>query len=351
MTVTTIKSERGVIRLDQNTPSLTINDSASPLAKDIHSKAIVVDGHIDTLLELVNGRVFGLGEENTVTHVDFPRLQKGGVNVQFFAAFIEPAYKPERALKRTLQMISQFHREIEKNSDQIMLVTKYDDISKSTKSGKIAALLSIEGGEALAGDLGVLACLYRLGVRAIGLTWNERNDIADGVGEKFANSGLTSFGIEVVKEMNHLGMMIDVSHINEHGFWDVLEHTTKPIIASHSNAFTQCAHVRNLKDDQIVALARNGGVMGMNFAPPFIDRERATIGRLVDHIDHIVQLVGVDYVGLGSDFDGIPATPEGLDDVTCLPAITQALLDRRYSEPDIHKILGGNFLRVMKETI
>jgi membrane dipeptidase len=316
-------------------------------AQKLHQKAVVVDGHIDTLLEIVNGKVDGIGTRNNLIHVDLPRMKDGGVSVQFFAAFIEPAYKPERALKRTLQLISRFHKEIQANSDTVELALTYKEIESILAKDKIAAILSIEGGEAISGDLEVLHALYQLGVRAIGLTWNERNDIAEGVGEKHANGGLTTFGRQVVTEMNRLGMVVDVSHMTERSFWDVIEVSQKPIIASHSNAYAQCAHLRNLKDDQIKALAEKGGVMGMNFAPPFIDPEHADIARLVDHIDHIVSLVGTEHVGLGSDYDGIPSTPVGLEDVSTLPRITQALMDRGYAEADIVKILGGNFMRVL----
>ncbi len=330
----------------QKTQYMISND-----ALRLHSQSIVVDGHVDTLLELVNGKIFNLKEKNTISHVDIPRMIEGGINVQIFAAFIEPAYKPERSLKRTLQMISRFYKEITANADYIAPVLRYNDIEDAISHHKIAAVLSIEGGEAISGDLDVLYTLYRLGVRAIGLTWNERNDIAEGVGEKTSNGGLTAFGHQVIKEMNHLGMIVDVSHLNEKSFWDVVEISDKPIIASHSNAYTKCPHVRNLKDDQILALAKNGGVMGMNFAPPFIHPEQADVYRLVDHIDYIVQLVGPDHVGLGSDFDGIPSTPDGLDDVARMPLITQVLIDRGYSNTDIQKILGGNFLRIMKNVL
>jgi membrane dipeptidase len=323
----------------------------SHAAKILHQKAVLVDAHIDTLLEIVNGKITDIGERNSLTHVDLPRMKEGGVGVQFFAAFIEPAYKPERALKRTLQLISRFHKEIEKNQDTIELALNYKDIEDILAKNKIVAVLSIEGGEGISGDLDVLHTFHRLGVRAIGLTWNERNDLAEGVGEKHANGGLTTFGRQVVAEMNQLGMLVDVSHMTERSFWDVIDVSEKPIVASHSNAYAQCAHLRNLKDDQIKAMAERGGVMGMNFAPPFIDPDHADIARLLDHIDHIVNLVGPDHVGLGSDYDGIPSTPEGLEDVTTFPRITQALLDRGYTDTDILKILGGNFLRVLRNVL
>jgi membrane dipeptidase len=185
---------------------------------------------------------------------------------------------------------------------------------------------------------------------AIGLTWNERNMIADGVGEERTGGGLTNFGVEVVKEMNNCGIIVDVSHLSEKGFWDVLEVSRHPIIASHSNSKTICDHKRNLTDEQIRALAKNGGVMGMNYAPNFVteDGADADIAAVLRHVEHICALVGDDHVGLGSDYDGIGATPRGLEDVTCAPAVTEALLRAGYSEETVGKILGQNFLRIIR---
>lgn len=310
---------------------------------------LIIDGHCDSILDVVRNKR-SLLERSNESHLDFPRMKEAGVKVQFFAAFIESEFKPERSLKRALQIIDVFYEEIDKSSD-LSLVTSYADIMKTIEEGKIGALLAIEGGEALADDLGVLRILYRLGVRSLGLTWNQRNSIADGVGERISGGGLTTFGREVVKEMNKLGMLIDVSHLAETGFWDVLTETSQPIIASHSNAYGVCQHPRNLTDSQILALAENGGVMGMNFAPDFISNQHPSLAKLLDHIDYIANLAGIDVIGLGSDFDGIDSTPEGLEDVTKLPCLTEGLLKRGYSEEDVKKILGQNFLRVIKEVM
>jgi len=317
-------------------------------AKQLHNKSLVVDTHVDTVLHWVSGRRT-LGDRSEEGHIDLPRLKEGGVNVQVFAHYIEHQYKPERALARFMKLLDVFYTEIEKNQADVEVALGYEDIIRITGSGKLAAIISIEGGEPISGDLAVLRNLYRLGVRAIGLTWNERNDIADGAGEWRSAGGLTRFGVEVVQEMNRLGMLVDVSHLAEPSFWDVIKYSAQPIIASHSNARALCDHVRNLADDQIRALAAGGGVMGVVFAPAFVHPEKATLERILDHIDHVVELVGIDHVGLGSDFDGIGATPEGLDDVSRLPAITVGLVERGYSEADIKKILGGNYLRVFKE--
>lgn len=292
-----------------------------------------------------------MGERNTLGHIDFPRLREGGVNIQFFAAYIEPEYKPERALKRALQMIAAFYRDVGKHPGLVEVAGSYHDMERITGEDRIAAVISIEGGEAVAGDLGVLDCLYRLGVRALGLTWNERNDIADGVGEKGAGGGLTDFGRQLIERMNRLGMLVDVSHLSERGFWDVIECSKQPIIASHSNAQAVCAHPRNLNDAQIKALARNGGVMGMNFYSGFISEKEASLDRIIDHMEHIIGLVGPDYLGIGSDFDGIGSSPAGLEDVTGLPNLTVKMLERGFDTTTIRKILGENYLRVFRDVL
>lgn len=321
-------------------------------AKQIHQKATVFDGHCDTILEVLNHKR-SLGSRTLVGHLDIPRMKEGGVDVQFFAVFIEDIYKPDRSLKRTLQLIDCFYKEIEKNQDDISLVTNYNQIEEVNNAGKIAAILSIEGGEALEGDLGVLRVLYKLGVRLLTLTWNQRNQIADGIGESRTGSGLTKFGLKVIDEMNRLGMLIDVSHLSETGFWDVIKRSKAPIVASHSNCYALCPHLRNLKDEQIKALADKGGVIGITFVPNFLTQEKrkTTVGDVVKHIDYLVEKVGVDYIGLGSDFDGTGGLPLGLEGVDKVPNITGELLDRGYKEKDIKKILGENFLRVFKEVV
>ena len=311
---------------------------------------LIIDGHCDSILDAVTGHR-SLTEESTDGHLDFPRLKKAGISVQFFAAYIGSDFKPERSLKRALQLIDTFYYEIEKSQGQVSLVTNYQEIVSTTSQGHIGALLAIEGGEAIAEDLGVLRMLYRLGVRSIGLTWNQRNAIADGVGERASGGGLTVFGKAVIQEMNNLGILIDVSHISERGFWDVLATSSKPIVATHSNSMSVCNHPRNLNDKQIKALAKSGGVMGMNFAPDFICPMSPSLNRLVDHIDYIADLVGIEVIGLGSDFDGIEETPEGLENVTKLPRIFEELSNRGYKDEQIRKIAGENFLRVIKEVL
>jgi len=319
-------------------------------SKQINYKVRIFDAHCDTLLDIVNHKRL-LGDRSSIGHLDIPRLKEGGVNIQVFAAFIEDIYKPDRALKRTLQLIDTFYRELDKNKDKISLTTSYHQIEKANSTGKIAAILSIEGGEALEGDLGVLRVLYRLGVRLITLTWNQRNQIADGANESRTGSGLTEFGLKVINEMNRLGMLIDVSHLSETGFWDVIKNSKAPIVASHSNCYNLCPHLRNLKDKQIKALADRGGVIGVTFVPEFLTKAKreANIEDVIGHIDYLVKIGGVDCVGLGSDFDGTENLPLDLEGVDKMPNITKGLLNRGYKEKEIRKILRGNFLRVFEE--
>ncbi|MFP4201179.1 MAG: dipeptidase [Clostridia bacterium] len=333
---------------------------------ELHRDALVVDGHVDTLMAAVKGQR-KLGERSHEGHADFPRLREGGVNVQLFAHYIEPDFKPDRGLLRFMQMADAFFREVEENGDIATHVKTVSDIERLRAEGKLGCVMSIEGAEAIAGDLGVLRVLFRLGVRVIGLTWNQRNLLADGIGEARTGGGLTELGVAAVREMDRLGVVVDVSHLSDPGFWDVVEVSRRPFVASHSNSRAVCDHPRNLTDDQIKALARAGGVMGMNFAPNFVHPDlgakadpvsgsraapnapRATLEMVLDHIDHIVELVGPEHVGLGSDFDGIGDTPDGLEDPTKLPDLTAGLLRRGYPEDDVRAILGGNFLRVFRE--
>lgn len=317
-------------------------------AAELHRAATVFDAHADTVLALEGGRPFG--ERSEAGHVDLPRLRAGGVDVQVFALYIEPQYKPERALARVLHLRDVLVHALAGTGGAVRLCRSAADLDAAATEGQIAAVLSIEGGEAVGTDLALLRALHALGVRAMGLTWNERNAIADGAGEDRAQGGLTEFGRQVVLEMDRLGMVVDVSHLCERSFWDVLEVSRGPVVASHSNARSLCDHVRNLRDEQIRALAQAGGVMGMNFFASFLDEEpaRADVGRVCDHIDHVCGLVGPRHVGLGSDFDGISRTPRGLEDCSRMPAITVELLRRGYAEADVRLILGDNFLRVFR---
>ena len=316
---------------------------------ELHSSSPVIDAHCDTLTVLKKqGR--NLGQRSVKGHVDLPRLFTGGVNLQFFAAFIDPLYK-DNPLVRALEIFDLFYQELSENCDTMESVFSYSDIERVLSKGKIAALLTVEGGEALAGRLEVLRIFYRLGVRCLTLTWNGRNELADGVCESDTGGGLTVFGKAVVSEMNRLGMIIDVSHLSRKGFWEVLERSTKPIVASHSNCRSLCDHPRNLEDDQIKALAKMDGVVGLSFYSSFVHRESPSLESWLDHVEHLAEVAGVDYIGIGSDFDGIEAVISGLTDVSDFPRITEGLLQRGFSEEEVRKILGGNFLRVLKQVL
>ncbi len=308
-----------------------------------------VDAHCDTITTIM--KTGGALKSNT-GHIDIDRLKKYDSFVQFFAAFISPEQAKMGALRRTLDIIDKLYREIEINKNDIMLCRNYNDIVNAINSGKVAAVLTIEGGEALEGSLSVLRMLYQLGVRAITLTWNFRNQIADGVADSVTNGGLTPFGREVVSEMNRLGMMVDVSHLSEAGFWDVIHLSSAPIIASHSNAKKICKHSRNLTDEQLLALKKNGGVTGINLYPFFVINDgKAEMKHVISHIEHIVGLTGEDTLGLGSDFDGIDKTPVGLEGVQYFRDLINELLKLNYSESLINKIAGENFLRVIKTVV
>jgi len=312
-------------------------------------KYIIVDGHCDSILETAKD-IRSLAMQSNIGHLDFPRL-RGTVNLQFMALFIESIYKPYGSLLRTLELLDIMKREIA-NVDFVEVVLNQKNIETFSPS-LVKVLLSIEGGEALAGNLAVLRCLFELGIRSITLTWNQRNEIGDGCGEDPLGKGLSRFGREVVREMNNLGMVIDVSHLAKKSFWDVLELSEKPIIASHSCCQAIASHPRNLTDQQLKAIAEAGGVVGINFYPNFLKNETtpAKIDDVVHHIVHASEIMGTEHVGLGSDFDGIEETPLGLEDVTRIPCIVPALENEGFSSQDIANIMGNSFLRVLKKVL
>jgi membrane dipeptidase len=338
-------------------------------AKSIHKSSLVVDTHNDTILHLIKSPPFitsemspptprrTLGEKSEYGQIDIPRIQIGEVDCLLFAMYVSPQYSSR--LLRLIQMLDTFHIEVAKNPNTISIVTNYKEIVKTVKDGKIAAVITVEGGEPLEGKIESLRTIYRLGVRSLTLTHFPRNELGDGSGAD-SGSRLTNFGKEVVEEMNRLGMIIDISHLNETGFWDIIELSKAPILATHSNCKALCSHHRNLKDDQIKALAEKGGVLNLSFCAGFIkdgvgfgDPEalkKVTMLDWLDHLDHAVELVGTNQVGIGSDLDGGCGFP-GLDDITRFPHITQGLVYRGYSDQDIEKILGGNNMRVFKKIL
>lgn len=319
------------------------------LYRDLHFTSTVVDAHCDTLTALEKqGR--RLGEKSGAGHLDLPRMFLGGVSLQFFAAFVGPGYK-DNPLARALEIFDVFYREMSDNHHLAEPVLSFGDIDRILSGKKVAALLTVEGGEALAGRLEVLRIFYRLGVRGITLTWNGRNELGDGVSEERSGGGLTGFGAAVVREMNRLGMVVDVSHLSESGFRDVLKESGRPVIASHSNCRSLCDHPRNLDDHQIRALAAAGGVVGLSFYPHFVDTLSPSLERWLDHAEHLASIAGVDCIGIGSDFDGMEEAIPELADASCLPLVTLGLLDRGFSGGEVKKILGGNFLRVLSQVL
>ena len=338
-------------------------------AKSIHKNSIVVDTHNDTILHLIKSPPFTgdgkrslpprrtLRERSKEGQIDIPRIIDGGVDVLLFAMYVSPHYNAR--LRRLIQMLDAFQMELDANQDTIALATNYDDITNILQSKKIAAIISVEGGEPLEGEISSLRTCYRLGVRSLTLTHFPRNELGDGSGSD-SKSHLTEFGREVVTEMNRLGMLVDISHLNETGFWDVIELSKDPVLATHSNCKSICSHHRNLTDDQISALSDKGGVINLSFCASFIKEgtsfeapeaiKKVSIDDWLDHLDHAVNLVGTNHVGVGSDFDGGCGFP-GLDDITKFPDLTRGMLSRGYPESDIEKILGLNNMRVFKKVL
>lgn len=359
-------------------------------ARRIAAGNIGIDTHIDTIQNVVFANA-DLSRRLSFGHVDFPRLREGGVKAPVFALWVPTYYKGAEAVRRTLDLRDAMQRVLDAHPDQIELATTVADIERITKAGKIAALLSAEGGHQIDDDLAVLRMYYRLGIRSMTLTHFRNNDWADSSTDKPLHNGLTGFGKQVVREMNRLGMLVDVSHVSDKTFYDTLAVSAKPVIASHSSCRALSDVARNMTDDMLRALAKNGGVVGINFGEGFVNQKDADLlkkavqnisynepnltGKALDdyaakqfkeemgkrqkvfatvddvaaQVDHAVKIAGIDHVGIGSDFDGITGPPNGLDDISRMPALTAALLKKGYSEADVKKILGGNFLRVMRE--
>jgi len=326
---------------------------------DLMRSAPVVDAHCDTIAKIGGSTGRRLGARLTDTHIDLPRLVEARVAAQFFACCIDPRQPTARPLERALEQIDTFYCEAEANPGTFAAVTGPAGVGEAFRQGRVAGLLAVEGGEVLQGSLAVLRMLHRLGVRYLTLTWNYRNALADGFEEARTGGGLSRFGVEVVREMGRLGMLVDVSHLSEAGFWQVMEVAEGPVIASHANARAVCDHPRNLTDDQIRALAQKGGVMGLcscgahvrEGARPASDPQgpRATLDDLLDHADHIIAIAGPSCLGFGLDLDGTDNTTAGLDDVLGVPRLVQGLLERGHSPDTVRAAMGGNFLRVMEE--
>ena len=380
----------------------------SSRAEDVHRAALVIDTHADTPQRFVDDR-FDLADPLGDGQINFSSLEEGNLAAEFFSIWVPPTVFRGRYAHRTLELIDAVARQVARHPDRMVAVDSADGIEAAHRERRFAALMGIEGGHSIENSLALLRQYHALGVRYMTLTWSNSNEWADSSGDlddpavTHTPDGLTDFGCEVVREMNRLGMMVDISHVADRTFYRTLEVTRAPVIASHSGARSLCDHPRNMTDDMLRAAARTGGpgstggVVQVNFYSGFVSQEyrdaakamrpeedraveaakvaaraegrelghsevarlrrrfadripRPPFSQLVDHIDHIARVAGVDHVGLGSDFDGVHGQlPEGLDSAADLPKITGALLDRGYSDEDCRKILGGNLLRVFRE--
>lgn len=334
-------------------------------ALDLHRQLITIDGHCDTLLGIQRGYldfINGFKQPtdpklaDLVSHIDLPRMKKGGHTTQVFACFVEKQYLPSDATNQALRLIDHLYQQFDASGDFVFVKTAAD-IRAAKQANKASGFLSIEGVESLEGDLAMLRMLYKLGLRQAGFTWNWRNQAADGLGEIRTGGGLTEFGVALVREANRLGVILDVAHLAPAGIRDVLALTEQPIVDSHCGAMGVTNHIRNLDDEQLDGLAKTGGVVCVTYVPPFIneniksyeDRGNATIADVIKHIDYIVKRIGIDYAALGSDFDGFEGYLGGLKDIGELPNLTAALLEHGYKPDEVAKIMGGNYLRVIEQ--
>ena len=400
-------------------------------ARKLHFNSIVVDTHADTISRMIDppNNTHGIHDDPDKArehypiedqgvdiskrledgHLDLPRIFEGGLGVQWWSCFVFSGYIAKKeTVDRSLVLIDALKRFEKMHPEQLGLALTAEDCRNMVKQGKHAVVPCIEGGHAINDNLAILRQYWDLGVRYITLTHFNTNNWADSSTDAAKNNGLSLFGVEVVKEMNKLGMVVDVSHVSDKTFWDTIEVVNKPLMASHSSSWEICKHPRNMKDNMLKAVATNGGVVCVNFCPPFVserlrvesenlrnqmweetedlermgrrspsghfdksqeyiqiesikiqkrfrviisDLEQATLSDTVDHIDHMVKVAGIDYVGLGSDFDGIANGPVGLEDCTKFPSITEELMQRGYADGDIQKILGLNTMRVMEANI
>lgn len=342
-------------------PSLAVAYGEKEIPK-IHYNSIVIDSHNDTMMTVIDEETWlpkiNIGE-NTKNHIDIQKLKAGGLDVPFFAAYTAGYYDNDpRSLSRTLALINALYWTERNNRDTFKIVKTIEDIEKIVKDGKIAAVPTIEGGYSFNEDnaLELINQYYDLGVRVVGFNWNYSNRLGEGSSRKYgdpkktpSSGGLTNLGRKLAIEMNRLGMVIDVSHMAESTFWDIINISKAPVIASHSGVYSLKNHSRNLTDEQLKALAKNGGVIGIVFYPGFLtDSNSAYINDYVDHIDYAVNLIGIDYVGIGSDFDGA-TLPNDMKDSSELYKVTEELIKRGYSKEDIEKLLGKNTLRVLRE--
>lgn len=325
--------------------------------KNIHSNFIIVDAHLDLLYDVEKRRQ--KGQKQVIESEYLPEFNEGGINIIVSSIYIDDEFLPELALRKALDQISAFYSELDESSDKIIFVKDFSDIKKALTEDKIGIMLSFEGVEPLVNDMNLLRIFYELGVRGVGLTWSRRNFAADGCSfsrVEDRKNGLSGFGQRLVKEAENLGMFIDVSHLNDAGFWDVMNISTKPVIASHSNCRMLHGIMRNLTDDQIKAIAHTGGVIGVNAASILVAEKDADVKALADHVDHLRNVAGIEHVGLGFDFcdkifrDQNLGTGKGAYDViqghNHLYKLTEELIARGYRDEELRLIYGENFLRV-----
>jgi membrane dipeptidase len=374
----------------------TSADTVSPRAKQLHDRAIVIDSHDDTTQRLLSDKTYDISKRQKNGNIDIPRMREGGLDALFFSIWVPSDVTGVKAVNTANALIASVHKAVAAHPGDLVLATTAADVRRAAADHKIAALMGMEGGHMINDDLGQLRKYAALGVRYLTLTHFKNNNWADSSTDKPAHNGLTPFGKDVVRELNKLGVMVDISHVADKTFYDALEITKAPVIASHSSCRAIANHPRNMTDDMLRALAKNGGVVMINYEVSFLSEEyrvaseKASGGvvqqlaalskkcggdeacstlesarinteamnngtlpkvsweKIIEHIDHAVKVAGADHVGLGSDFDGA-TMPIGMEDASKLPKITDALLKKGYSESDIEKILGGNILRVMEQ--
>ena len=370
-------------------------DDINERAKKLHFSSIVLDTHDDTTQRFFS-KEYDIAKRNPDGHVDIPRMREGGMNAIFFSIWIDGRIMGPPAVQKALDQIDAVHENVRKYSKDLVLCRTAAEVREAHKQGKIAALIGVEGGHMIGNDIRVLRMFGDLGVRYMTLSHFYNDEWADSSTDKPAHNGLTDFGKDIVREMNREGIMVDISHVSDKTFYDALEVSKAPLIASHSSCRAICNHARDMSDDMIKALAAKAGVIQINYERSFIDQaykdaydkvsggvvqamdkltkeckgDEACIGnklkegeaqleasgalprvsweKIIEHIDHVVKLAGAEHVGLGSDFDGA-SMPDGMEDCSKLPKITEALMRKGYSDEDIRKILGGNLLRVMEQ--
>jgi membrane dipeptidase len=373
--------------------TISATDPRNETALEVHRRAIVVDGHCDTPYRLFRHNVH-LDDHDTEAQADLRMLREGGITASFFAAYVPPFYAGRGAAQFAHRLIDVIHAEAARRPDELSFVTDSAGIRLAKREGKIALMIGVEGGHAIEDSLDTLRALYDRGARYMTLTHVNTNNWCDSSGDAPRHGGLTGFGRDVVRTMNDLGMIVDVSHISDDAFRAVIETTRVPVVATHSSCRALCNHPRNMTDDMLRALGANGGVCMINFFSAFISNEaaqvvrkaqrrpkgdlaglggteelpddrtdwdsylewfqalgcpRATLDQVVDHIMHAAEVAGIDHVGIGSDFDGVPSLPDQLQDASQLPLLTARMIERGMTDEEVEKVLGGNFMRVFGE--